>query len=67
MFFEAISAFGTVGYSLGVTSELSNYGKLIIMLLMFVGRIGPFTFIYAFLRRRATRLYDYPVEKINIV
>ncbi len=44
IFFEAASALGTVGLSMGLTSDLSVMGKLIIVLLMFVGRVGPLTF-----------------------
>ena len=44
LLFEAISALGTVGLSTGVTSELTNLGKLIIIVLMFLGRIGPLSF-----------------------
>jgi trk system potassium uptake protein TrkH len=42
--FEAASALGTVGLSMGLTSSLSVIGKLIIILLMLVGRTGPLTF-----------------------
>lgn len=42
--FEAASALGTVGLSMGITSELTNLGKIIITLLMFSGRLGPLTF-----------------------
>jgi trk system potassium uptake protein TrkH len=41
--FEAVSAFGTVGLSLGATTQLGPVGKLVITLCMFVGRIGPLT------------------------
>ncbi len=41
--FEATSALGTVGLSMGITSDLSVLGKLIIIVLMFFGRIGPLT------------------------
>ncbi len=44
IFFEAASALGTVGLSVGLTSNLSVMGKLIIILLMFIGRVGPLTF-----------------------
>lgn len=44
IFFEAASALGTVGLSTGLTSHLSVMGKLIIILLMFIGRVGPLTF-----------------------
>lgn len=67
LFFEIISAFGTVGYSLGSTMELSNVSKMIIMVLMFVGRIGPFTFIYALLKQKRRKNYAYPIEKYNII
>lgn len=43
MFFEAVSAFGTVGLSLNVTSGLSSMGKIIILMLMIIGRLGPIT------------------------
>lgn len=42
--FEAISALGTVGLSMGITGELTNIGKLVIILLMFMGRVGILTF-----------------------
>lgn len=42
--FEAASALGTVGLSMGITSELTNPGKIIVTLLMFIGRLGPLTF-----------------------
>jgi trk system potassium uptake protein TrkH len=49
--FEAASALGTVGLSTGITSSLSGYGKAIIILLMFIGRLGPITFgIFLFSR-----------------
>jgi len=41
LFFEAVSAFGTVGLSTGVTGLLTGSGKLVIMVLMFAGRVGP--------------------------
>lgn len=48
VFFEAVSGFGTVGLSLGITSYLSNLGKIIICLTMFIGRLGPITMMVAF-------------------
>ena len=45
--FEAVSAFATLGLSLGITPTLSAAGKVIIMLSMFLGKIGPFTIIFA--------------------
>ncbi|MFB5663672.1 TrkH family potassium uptake protein [Alteribacillus sp. HJP-4] len=45
--FEVFSAFGTVGLSMGMTDELSEIGKLVIIILMFMGRIGPVTLAFA--------------------
>lgn len=45
IFFEATSAFGTVGLSTGLTPSLSSPGKIVIMALMFVGRLGPIVFL----------------------
>lgn len=47
LFFEAASALGTVGLSTGITSTLTELGKIIICALMFVGRLGPLTFAIA--------------------
>ncbi len=44
--FEAVSAFGTVGLSMGVTAQLTMWGKGLIILLMFIGRVGLITFTY---------------------
>ncbi|GAF40187.1 sodium ATP synthase, Na(+) translocating subunit J [Agrilactobacillus composti DSM 18527 = JCM 14202] len=65
--FEVLSAFGTVGLSLGLTAHLSVLGKIIIMLLMFVGRVGIFTSMYALLNRQ-TKLNSirYPKENVLI-
>ena len=52
MIFEAASALGTVGLSMGVTTELTDAGKLAVTALMFVGRLGPLTAGLAFLHRR---------------
>jgi trk system potassium uptake protein TrkH len=46
VFFEVVSALGTVGLSTGITGELSDTGKLILILLMFWGRVGIVTFVY---------------------
>ncbi|MGX7594496.1 TrkH family potassium uptake protein [Planococcus plakortidis] len=49
--FEAFSAFGTVGLSMGLTGELSVTGKIVIMMLMFIGRVGPVTLAFALARQ----------------
>ena len=43
LLFEVTSALGTVGLSLGITPSLDGIGKIIIMLTMFIGRVGPLT------------------------
>lgn len=64
--FEAISAFGTVGLSMGITSGLSVWGRVLITMLMYVGRIGPLTMIYAFAIRRKKTNINYAEETIAI-
>ncbi|MBD3413064.1 MAG: hypothetical protein GF421_01365 [Candidatus Aminicenantes bacterium] len=66
VFFEVFSAFGTVGLSLGLTPRLNEVGKIVIILTMYIGRIGPLTFLYAFSRARAKGRYDYVEESIMI-
>lgn len=53
--FEAMSAFGTVGLSMGLTPELSDAGKLLIALTMFIGRVGPVTLAVALSQAQARR------------
>ena len=64
--FEATSAYCTVGMSGGLMSHLSEPGKIIIILLMFVGRIGPVTLAFALNTRSKKELYRYPEGKITI-
>lgn len=66
LMFEAASAIGTVGLSVGVTPELSDWGKIIISLTMFIGRIGPLTIAYALRPRKEKRLYRHPEGRIII-
>ncbi|GKU79949.1 TrkH family potassium uptake protein [Paenibacillus sp. L3-i20] len=66
LLFEATSAFGTVGMSLGVTPELSPVGKVIIMFTMFAGRLGPLTLAFALSRRQRDSKIGYPEEKVLI-
>lgn len=65
IFFEVVSAFGTVGLSAGVTPELSIWGRLIITAVMFIGRLGPLVVALAF-SRRVTRRFHYAEENIII-
>jgi len=64
--FEAFSAFSTVGLSLGMTSKLSSLGKVVIILTMYIGRIGPLTLLYAFSRQKAYGKYEYVEENVMI-
>lgn len=68
VFFEVISALATVGLSLGLTPELSAIGKLLIMVLMFIGRIGIMTVIYALGSHAKVdeELIQYPEEEIVV-
>ncbi|BBU39051.1 MAG: TrkH family potassium uptake protein [Bacillaceae bacterium] len=64
--FEVCSAFGTTGLSLGITSELSPIGKIIIMIMMFIGRIGILSFIFLIGKQRKEANYHYPKERVII-
>jgi trk system potassium uptake protein TrkH len=64
--FETVSAFGTVGLSMGVTPSLSAWGKTWIILLMFVGRVGVLTFAYIIVGGAAERGIEYAEENIMI-
>lgn len=64
--FEAVSAFGTAGLSMGLTTELSGVGKVTISLLMFLGRLGPLTLAYALSRKNNKELYRHPEGRITI-
>jgi trk system potassium uptake protein TrkH len=66
MLFEVTSAFGTVGLSTGITPTLSTAGKLIIIVTMFAGRIGPLTLALAVALQQERLAYKYPEEKIMI-
>jgi trk system potassium uptake protein TrkH len=66
LFFEASSAFGTVGLSTGLTPRLSTPGKLVIMLLMFVGRLGPIVFL-TILQAWQTREHFRRAEKSMLI
>lgn len=61
--FEAASAFGTVGLSVGITPALGDGAQLVLVALMFVGRVGPLTLGTALVLRERDRLYRYPEER----
>lgn len=65
--FEAFSTIGTAGLSLGITPNLSVVGRLVIIVMMFIGRIGPITMAMAFTARRSKALdRDLPEKRIII-
>lgn len=64
--FEAVSAFGTVGLSTGITSELTVFGKVMITTLMIIGRVGPLAIGLFFVRKNGNRNYTLPEEEIFI-
>lgn len=64
--FEVSSAFGTTGLSMGITSELNSFGKFILMILMFIGRIGLTSFLFILTRKEKETSYNYPKEKVII-
>jgi trk system potassium uptake protein TrkH len=68
LLFEAVSAFGTIGLSLGATPLLGTLGKLSIIMLMFVGRVGPVTVALLLGKgaRGARRSYRYPETRIMV-
>lgn len=64
--FEATSAFGTVGLSMGLTGNLSPLGKVIIIVTMFIGRLGPLTMAYALAKKDVKVKIRYAEEKVII-
>jgi len=64
--YEATSAFGTVGLTTGVTQRLSEVGKMIIITLMYLGRVGPLTVVMALISKKKGSNYKYPEGKILI-
>ncbi len=64
--FETISAFGTVGLSTGITPYLSIPGKILITIMMFVGRLGPLTIVLALVEEKQKVSYRYPEENLMV-
>lgn len=64
--FEVTSAFGTVGVTTGITQELTTVSKVIIILFMFIGRIGFVSFLLSMLSRRRELTYRYPEERLMV-
>jgi trk system potassium uptake protein TrkH len=66
LLFETVSAFATVGLSMGITSELSLMSKLVIIVTMFIGRVGPLTLLIALSKKETAANFKYPEEPIMI-
>lgn len=66
LLFEVTSAFATVGLSTGITAQLPDWGQWLLILLMYLGRIGPITMVSALAARQQTRRYDLPTERPHI-
>ena len=61
-----VSALGTVGLSLNGTSHLDEVGKVVIMVCMFMGRVGPLTLFLFLAEQRAGATWVYPDEEIDV-
>jgi len=66
LLFETASAFGTAGLSTGVTSDLGGLGQIVVIGLMFIGRVGPITFGTAVLLRHSRRQYQFAQEGLLV-
>jgi Trk-type K+ transport system membrane component len=64
--FEAVSAFGTVGASTGLTTELPDPARLVVIGAMFAGRLGPLTLVLALTARQRPTRYRPAVETMRI-
>lgn len=64
--FEVASAFGTTGLSMGITSELSSPGKVVIIALMFIGRVGVVSFLFLIGRNLYKETIHFPKERVII-
>jgi trk system potassium uptake protein len=64
--FEAFSAFGTVGLTLGITPDLSISSKILLSFVMLIGRVGTLTVLYAFITPAPAIYYRYPREDVSL-
>ena len=64
--YEAASAVGTVGLTLGITPKLHMFSQIVLIILMYLGRVGGLTLIYAVLSRRNRGNAKLPLEKITV-
>ena len=66
LLFEVISAFGTVGLSTGITAQLCTASKAVIIITMFIGRIGPLTMMLAMAQEETKTSYEFPNENVMV-
>ncbi|WHY75750.1 potassium transporter TrkG [Neobacillus sp. WH10] len=64
--FEVSSAFGTNGLSMGLTPRLTTFGKILIIILMFIGRVGIVTCLFMLRGKGSKEKFNYPKEKVTI-
>ena len=66
--FEVFSAFGTVGLTMGLTPDLTEFGKLLIIGLMYIGRVGIMTVLFSLMsnNQKTTCRYQYPYESVLV-
>jgi trk system potassium uptake protein TrkH len=64
--FEVVSAFGTVGLSTDITSSLSTAGKILIIITMFIGRIGPLGLAFSLIKKHTNGVIKYPAGRIIV-
>ncbi len=66
LMFEVFSAFGTVGLSIGATTRLDEVGKIIIIICMLAGRVGPLTFLFLLIRKSKKKSWKVITEDVSI-
>ncbi|EJU23876.1 potassium uptake protein, TrkH family [Peptoanaerobacter stomatis] len=64
--YEVTSAYGTVGLTLGITTKLNAVAKMVLMIIMFSGRVGSLTVLYTFITDLGQKKYIYPKEDIAV-
>lgn len=65
-FYETASAIGTVGLTLGITPDLTGMSKIILILLMYFGRVGGLTLIFAAVNNNSKKYVKFPQENVNV-
>jgi len=64
--FECFSAYSTVGLSLGITGDLNEWSKVILIIIMFIGRVSMLSIVIALMKKSKYKNYKYPTEEITI-